>query len=551
MLRVLAIALSVALALGCSPPSSPSSSPPPTSQSPAKSPKRPLRPLASGDSNIARADYIGPNACGECHAEQFASWTLSLHRVMNASVVDPKAVIGDFAGAVLRYRGGEARFERDATGFMMTVRDRERSRRYRVTRTIGRRSLQEYVGIEERPRARASDAATRPEGPRVTDPSAAISGPQGEEQSEEVRLPFGWWPRFGGWAAQPDFDPWLAENSFDAYAHVKEPWAERCPWCHSTYAFAQRIARASGPRLVGHGFEQFYESAPGSDRLIVDQQVTTGISCESCHLGGRAHADGAAIDFLPRGAVPRADAPAWPQTFAEQREDPRVVNRVCAQCHSGPSPRLSDGTALRNSSEALDLQASACRAKCIDCHDPHRGGFDEARAVAACVSCHAAYAKSAHAGRGHAAPAPGQPARATCLDCHMPRMVMGIDRYVRTHRISSPTNPVLLAEAAPNACNLCHLDRTIAWTLTELHDGWDARLAVRNDAYGDENVGDVWLASASPAIRLIAMQAYARSPLGKYALAQIEKSLADPLAYVRAWTKFAVDEIKARGEKPR
>ena len=551
MLRAFAISVLVA----CSSPTSPS---PPASSSPTtERPKRPLRPLASGDSNIARADYIGPNACGECHAEQFANWTLSLHRVMNARVDDPKAVIGDFAGAVLRYRGGEARFDRDATGFTMTVRDRERTRRYRVTRTIGRRSLQEYVGIEERPRARARDARTRPKGPRVTDPSAEASPSQGSRvtdpsaavsgsHGEEVRLPFGWWPRFGGWAAQPDFDPWLDERSFDAYAHVKEPWAERCPWCHSTYPFAQRIARASGARLVGHGFEQFFESAPGSDRLNIDQQVTTGISCESCHLGGRAHADGAAIDFLPRGAVLRAGAPAWPQTFGEQREDPRVVNRVCAQCHSGPSPRLSDGTALRNSSEALDLQASACRAKCTDCHDPHRGGYDEARAVSACVSCHAAYAQPVHAGRGHTAPAPGQPARATCLDCHMPRIVMGIDRYVRTHRISSPTNPALLAEAAPNACNLCHLDRTIAWTLTELRDGWDARLGVSTDVYGDRNVGDVWLASTSPAIRLIAMQAYARSPLGPYALAQIEKSLADPLAYVRAWTKFAVDEIKAR-----
>ncbi len=535
----------LATVAACTPQSAPSGAPP--SSAPVPATKHALRPIVDGDSNIARADYIGPNACGECHAEQFANWTLSLHRVMNASVDDPNAVIGDFAGAVLRYRGGEARFARDATGFTMTVRDRERTRQYRITRTIGRRSLQEYVGIEERPRARSRDARTPPKRPRVTDPRAASAGPQGEE----VRLPFGWWPRFGGWAAQPDFDPWLDERSFDAYAHIAEPWAERCPWCHSTYPFAQRIARASGPQLVGHGFEQFFESAPGSDRLNIDQQVTTGISCESCHLGGRAHADGAAIDFLPRGAVLRAGAPTWPQTFAEQREDPNVVNRVCAQCHSGPSPRLADGTALRNSSEALDLQASACRAKCIDCHDPHRGGYDEARAVAACVSCHAPYAQPVHAGRGHAAPAPGQPARATCLDCHMPRIVMGIDRYVRTHRISSPTNPALLGDAAPNACNLCHLDRTIAWTLTELRDGWDARIGVSTDVYGDKNVGDVWLASTSPAIRLIAMQAYARSPLGPYALAQIEKSLADPLAYVRAWTKFAVEEIKAQGEKAR
>jgi hypothetical protein len=44
---------------------------------------------------------------------------------------------------------------------------------------------------------------------------------------------------------------------------------------------------------------------------------------------------------------------------------------------------------------------------------------------------------------------------------------------------------------------------------------------------------------------LIAAHAYARSPLGRYALAPIQKGLTDPLAYVRAWTKFAIDDIRA------
>jgi hypothetical protein len=481
------------------------SSPATSASAPAPAPKRVVRPLATGESNIARADYIGPEACGQCHAPQYAAWALSLHRVMNAKATDSSAVIGDFKGAVLRYDGGEARFDRTLAGHTMALRDSERTTRYRITRTIGRRGLQEYVGIED-------------------------------GRSDEVRLPFGWWPRYGGWVAQPFFDPWLDETTFDAYAPVREPWAERCPWCHSTYPFAQRIARASGPRAVGHGFEQYFTATAGSDRLDTSEQITTGISCESCHLGGRAHADGAPIDFLPRGATPRDDAPQFPSAFAEQRTDARVVNGVCAQCHSGPSPRLADGTALRNSSEALDLAASACQAKCIDCHDPHRGGSGEAKAAAACAGCHATQAQPTHAGTGHAT--------TSCLDCHMPRVVMGIDRYVRTHRIGSPTSAKLIADAAPNACNLCHLDRTIEWTLAELRASWDVALSPLVDAYRGDNVGDVWLASKSPAIRLIAMQAYARSPLGTFARARIEAALADRDAYVRAWARFALDEIK-------
>src|SRR5512139_318347 len=214
---------------------------------------------------------------------------------------------------------------------------------------------------------------------------------------------------------QVAFDPLLTDGDFDPFTPVHEPWAERCPWCHSTYPFAQRIARASGPRDVGHGLEQYFTSAPGTDRLAVDEQVTTGISCESCHLGGRAHAAGAPISAIP--SAPTTEH--FPTKFTEQRKDARVVNTICAQCHSGPSPRLADGTALRNSSEALDLGASPCTGiKCTDCHDPHAADShgDEPRALAACVHCHAPLADEAaaraHAGPGHAT--------TNCLDCHMP-----------------------------------------------------------------------------------------------------------------------------------
>ena len=471
-------------------------------------PVRPPKPEAT--STIAAADYIGPDKCGECHADQHAAWSKSWHRVMNAQA-DATAVIGDFRGVTLAYAGGEVTF---GAGPTMTVAKNGRTIRYRVTRTIGKRALQEYVGVEE--------------------------GGDGTE----VRLPFAWWPALGGWYPQPYFDPWLAEEAFDAYAPVRDPWAERCPWCHSTYPFAQRIARASS-RPVGHGFEQHFESAPGTDTLDVAQQVTVGISCESCHLGGRAHADGAPIHLVPIGATAREGAPV-PTTFAAERGDARIVNTTCAQCHSGPSPRLADGTALRNSSEALDLAASSCTtARCVDCHDPHRGGVDETRAIAACTGCHAAVASAGRAHSGHDG--------ATCLDCHMPRVVMGIDRFVRTHRISSPTDVRVLATAGPNACNLCHLDRSIAWTVDELAREHDVRLDPSTwTAYRDVElpVGDVWLASDEPALRLIAAAAYARVPaLAPFALEALTapgRGIDDPLAHVRAYTLLSLEQILGR-----
>ena len=467
-------------------------------------------------STVTAADYIGPAACGECHPDEHARWSQSLHRVMNQRADAEDAIIGDFAAAVVPYAGGEAHFDRDRGAYTMTLARAGTSVRYRVTRTIGRRGLQEYVGTQ--------DGST-----------------------VEVRLPFAWWPRRGGWYPQPYFDPWFAaESDFDAYAPVTEPWAERCPWCHSTYPFEQRIARGT-KRAVGHGLEQFFTAPGGSDRLSVAQQVTTGISCESCHLGGKAHQQGAPIHFVPLGADARPGAPVA-TTFAEERANPAIVNTVCAQCHSGPSPRLPDGTALRNSSEALDLAASPCTtARCVDCHDPHRGGSDEARAIAACTSCHPRFADPA-AARVH-----GGHESTSCLDCHMPRVVMGIDHVVRTHRISSPGDRAMMSAAAPNACNLCHLDRSILWTVDELRRGHELALDARGwTAYGDLDrpVGEVWLESKEPALRLLAGAAYARSPLGTFALPALAKALADPLPHIRTWALFAIEDVIRRKVTP-
>ena len=75
---------------------------------PTKVPLRPATPAATG-STIEARDYIGPEACGECHAEQHALWSTSLHRVMNQRATED-AVIGDFDHAVTLYAGGEVRF---------------------------------------------------------------------------------------------------------------------------------------------------------------------------------------------------------------------------------------------------------------------------------------------------------------------------------------------------------------------------------------------------------------------------------------------------------
>ena len=178
------------------------------------------------------------------------------------------------------------------------------------------------------------------------------------------------------------------------------------------------------------------------------------------------------------------------------------------------------------------MASGACmsRIACIDCHDPHAGGVKDAQA--ACVGCHD------HLGRPEVARAHARhdPAAASCLDCHMPRVVQGLSAHVRTHRISAPG-----AEVA-NACNLCHLTKSQAWTAAELEKGW----GVARAPAPDEPAGELWLASGDPATRLVAASAWARSGAGRGVLPLLADVVDDPVAHTRMWTVFAIEDILGR-----
>jgi predicted CXXCH cytochrome family protein len=542
---------------------------------------------ASSVSNIRSEDYVGPAVCAECHPDKHARWQQSLHRAMNRLVAadGPVVLRGDFDGARRSYAGGEVRFDSGPDGPTMSFwRSGALVRRFRVTRTIGWRYLQEYVGLQS-------------EGPEPAgDPIYAT----------EIRLPFGYWFRAarrergagsrarsaqagaapapsesGEWVHQQYYDSWFGPEwdadgrpTIDAYSvSAASPWAARCAWCHNTFPFELRAGRAGE---LGNGLEQFVSLAPGPSSAVagnllpVDRLVTVGVSCESCHLGGRAHArEGAAIRFDPMSPdlTPRPGAP----DLSRGRRDPLVVNAICGQCHSTPSPSYPGGAATRNSTEALDMGRSGCAGeahgviprdavsrsvgdrpggaiKCTDCHDPHTAGPgpgapDNPRHLAACARCHPDVAASAREHSGHDA------AVASCLDCHMPRVVQGLSDVVRTHRIGSPAPAADLEAGAPNACNLCHLDRSIAWTASELARRWGRSTSPGAAAYGglDRPVGEAWLDSGDPQVRITAAAAYARSPrLGRAALPLLLDILDDPVAYDRMRVLFAVEDIAGR-----
>jgi len=500
---------------------------------------RPAAPLPAR-SNIERSDYVGPDVCGDCHRKKRASWRQHLHRSMNA-VASSAAVVGDFDDAELHYGGGHARFTHEDEQFFVDLDDgRGTERRFAVTRTIGSHYIQEYVGRQVR-------------GPE----------PPGDPiYQTEVRLPFGYWRRKSGWFHQQYYDSWFGpeyaddELAIDPFAPDLESWEPRCPWCHNTYAFDLRLFRSQGPLHMGNGIERFFaleHVSEGVDaradsarrgQLPLDELVTIGISCESCHLGGRQHAeDEREMHFGPEHPDLRASADA-PGLVAGRRS-PQLVNALCAQCHSAPSPRYPHGGAHRNSSEALDLEQSACAGiSCIDCHDPHVRGTkpkERARQLAACTTCHGSLRSDA-AARAHSR---HELADASCLDCHMPAVVQGFSGVIRTHRIGRALEPSMVEAGQPNACNLCHLERSVAWAAQQLAVYWGRSLALPEQG-AHEPAGPRWLAGADAQARVIAAAAYARSPQGTAALPALLEVLDQPVAYQRMRVLFAIEELLGR-----
>jgi len=512
--------------------------------------------LPSADySNVFKYDYVGPSACRPCHAEKHASWERHPHARMNRNA-NATTVLGDFSGVSLDYGASRVRFERRTGDYLMSVmKGDELVRRFKVTRTIGSRFVQMYVGVQ-------------------------AMGPEPEDDviyRMEKKLPFAYWIRRKHWFPQtydeaqikPEHDEQgalLGHFRYDARPRGGT-WRRTCVLCHNTFPYATRLESVGQDMVQGFPPQDVAldppREHPGRDEesqpVVEDWDlVTLGISCESCHFGGREHVEeGEPISFWPRGpglamAMPIPDAP---------RESSYVINGICRQCHAATSngPIYPHGGATWNSREGLDLAAGDCASeiRCTHCHDPHEAGpvpnalVDDPKHVSACLSCHEAFADAEEARRHHRHSGEGAP---NCLDCHMPRIVHGIDDVIRSHRISSPTEPRMLRASMPNACNLCHLDRTLGWTVEQLSEGWGAEVGV--DGLPEATAGEVWLNHELPVVHHIAAQAYARTPvgegsLGHLALPQIAQLLKDDTPANRMFGLLAIERILGRSIDPR
>jgi predicted CXXCH cytochrome family protein len=531
----------------------------------------------SGDgSNVRPADYLGrPEACKQCHSTNYNSWSTHPHRWMNA-LADATTVKGDFSGnAFIAYKGGRATFDRQPEAYFMRLQRDGDKRTYKITQTIGSRFYQYYVGKQVE----------------------GSEPPSHHFYTKDHLLPFGYWLDEKEWvpvvhigpetkdADRPD--PFKPPESGQHYAE----YAASCNYCHTTFPLGDLLGRRSKQLgdyapLAMHWLERDYlvEAHPdkvpmmeeflrsgGNREVSADVRgegvrnpmldweapqyaATLGVSCEACHLGAREHVES-------KGKIKPRFLPASPHLLLEDtgRPPPATgrthdnVNWACGRCHVGGRPSFAAGMSTWNSVEYSDAMRGSCYSKlrCIDCHNPHKPigrkwtpTADQDDAV--CLECHEQFEPSEkrRAHTHHQAGSEG----ARCLNCHMPRINEGLQDVVRTHMIYSPTRPDMLQANHPNACNLCHTDKPIDWTLSCLKDWYgktvdEAKIAANYPDRG-KPVALGWLDSKNASVRLVAVDALTRARDWR-ALPQLLDALDDPFLLNR---QFGAKELEERME---
>jgi predicted CXXCH cytochrome family protein len=439
-----------------------------------------IRPLDSG--------AVGSGACRSCHPSEHASWHRTFHRTMT-QVATTSSVLGAWDGT---------RVEADGRSIELSRRDDELWIRLPDPDIV---SAQIRAGVPEP--SRSAPLVSRRVLLTTGSHHHQVYWVKGERGNELRLAPITYLVAERRYVAR--HDAFLQPP--DAPAHATR-WNSNCIQCHAT---------RGEPRL-DEAADVFASSA-----------AELGIACEACHGPGGEHV-AKQQSPLTRFVTHLGDAPD-PSIVNPKRLTAERASEVCGQCHAYFVPRnegrfwtqgydyrpgdalertrtlleptasseglveaatlslfWGDGTIRVGGREWNGLRSSACFARgsgdrqisCLSCHSLHDSEPDDQLARgpvdAPCVHCHG---EQAAAGSGHTHHAPGSPG-AACVGCHMPFTSYALFKAIRSHHIDSPSPRHTADTGRPNACTLCHLNRTLGWAAKTL-DAW----------YGPDPTGEV------------------------------------------------------------
>ena len=460
---------SLILMLGCSPEQ--------TSKTPA-SPNPDLLPLSSRVSHapnslsLGRTSYAASEACKECHEEEYSTWHDSYHRTMT-QWANPETVLAPF-DTTLKSRGRTYELEQRDNEFWVTMLDPE------LDRLISARGVdQDHI----------VNLPTRAHKVVMTTGSNIAQTYWVETEDSLQNLP---------WMYHIEDKKWIpAEDSFlfpPTDQRFFYDWNALCAKCHSV---------AAKPGLEKEGS---YNT----------QVAELGIACESCHGPGEPHIAFQRSRQDGTGMMEKRDIPTKDPIINPEKMSHDLSSQICAQCHSNyreadfekwlaegsnylPGQDLEsqvtmhrfglketqtdyadghwmDGTARTGGDEYLGMIQSPCYTQgelsCLSCHSLHNYASPTDQMIPhsdeneSCLKCHESMRKDIGRHTHHEEDSSGS----LCINCHMPHTSYALFKGIRSHRIVSPNATESAKSGRPSACNLCHLDQTLAWTANHLKD---------------------------------------------------------------------------------
>lgn len=499
-----------------------------------------------------KPEYVSSNECKACHEAEYNSWHKTYHRTMTQVAV-PENVVGKFDGSIVMSDHLAYKVIQEGNRFWAEMPDPEEMM---------------YVVQGGKP-GRLQDI------PRVTRPVTMTTGSHhyqtywvaGSDKYGRLQqtLPLiylikdkRWIPRDAAFMMPPDSGPLITQ------------WNDHCIKCHST---------GGNPGLQTDTREGWFDTRVGE----------LGIACEACHGPGEKHVLARQISSEN---IDEDITITNPLKLNHIRS-----SQVCGQCHGvfiegehgikyakegmlyRPGSDLNDyryyifypqegsskqewadlknnpsffrerwwddGTMLAGGREYSALAVTGCykdgEISCLSCHSMHHSDPNDQLkpdmdTSHACIQCHTQpqYTTDITKHTHHASRSEGS----NCLNCHMPHTTYALFSAIRNHQIQSPNISASIKHGTPNACNLCHLDQTLAWSQQKMQEWYGFTPVPLTKEQEEISAAVLWLLKGNAAQRVIAAWHVGWSPAqeasGNDWLAPLQaRLLEDPYGVVR------------------
>jgi hypothetical protein len=456
---------------------------------------------------VASDRYVSSRTCRACHPSQYASWHASYHRTMTQTAT-PQSVAAIFDG--VRVEAGAMTLEQRGDQLWAEFNDPDDLRprtappsplagtevvriRRQVVLTTGSHNQQIYWYATGHGRTLGQLPAIWLVAERRWIPRrAAVMHPPGQAAFSETGAWNGICVACHTTLGKPAFDTPFGSQPI-ATQQVDTTAAEFGVACEACHGPADEHVRTNADPRRRYALHL----TKASDASIVHPaRLDPRRSAQVC---GQCHSF---WEFEDHAAERAANARGLPYRPGDDLRQTRFIVQPTVDAGSPIMQRFlqddpgfirdmfwSDGMVRATGREYNALIESPCYKNatddrhtltCASCHTMHQTADDRRLAAewaddqlapsagdggnAACLLCHASgggnvAVRNIPEHSHHRADSAGS----LCMNCHMPYTTYGLLKTIRSHQISNPSVKATLDTGRPNACNLCHLDKTLAW----------------------------------------------------------------------------------------